>query len=144
MTKPTSYSIQSYGEMITDGPRMQAYTDALTRSVFPGCVVLDIGAGTGIFSMLACQLGAGEVHAVEPDDSIQVARAIAAENDFSDRITFHQSLSTEINLTKRADVIISDLRGILPLLQHHIPSIIDARERLLAPAGCLIPESDDL
>jgi len=130
--------------MITDEPRMQAYVEALTRAVFPGCVVLDIGAGTGIFSMLACQLGADEVHAVEPDDSIQVARAVAAENGFSHRISFHQSISTKLDISKRADVIISDLRGVLPLLQHHIPSIIDARERLLAPGGCLIPQADDL
>ena len=144
MTTPTSYSIISYGEMITDEPRMQAYTEALTRAIFPGCVVLDIGAGTGIFTMLACQLGAGHVHTVEPDDSIQVAREIAAANGFTDRITFHQSISTEIDIINRADVIISDLRGILPLLEHHIPSIIDARERLLVPGGCLVPQADDL
>jgi protein arginine N-methyltransferase 1 len=144
MTTPTSYRIHYYGEMITDEPRMQAYVEALTRSVFPGCVVLDIGAGTGIFSMLACQLGAGQVHTVEPDNSIHVAGEIAAANGFSDGITFHQSISTKIDIPKRADIIISDLRGILPLLQHHIPSIIDARERLLAPGGCLIPQSDDL
>ena len=144
MNRPTSYSILSYGEMVTDKPRMHAYVQALEKVVRPGCVVLDIGAGTGIFSLLACQLGAGKIHLVEPDDSIHVARAISAANDYTNRITFHQTLSTQIRLTKQADVIISDLRGVLPLLQHHIPSIVDARDRLLAPGGKLIPDSDKI
>ncbi|MEZ5577324.1 MAG: hypothetical protein R3F44_17540 [Candidatus Competibacteraceae bacterium] len=45
------------------------------------------------FFLLACQLGAGRVYAVEPDNAIEVARTSAAANVFSDRITFHQMLS---------------------------------------------------
>lgn len=130
--------------MITDRARMDAYFQALQQVVRPGCVVLDIGAGTGIFSLLACQFGAGHVHAVEPNDAIQVARESAAANGFGDRITFHQTISTAITLPQRADVIISDLRGVLPLLQHHIASVADARQRLLKPDGALIPQRDTL
>jgi protein arginine N-methyltransferase 1 len=39
-------------------------------------------------------------------------------------------------------VIVSDVGGLLPWYQTHIPSIIDARERLLAPGGMLIPQRD--
>ncbi len=144
MHQVTGYRLISYGDMITDRPRMDAYAQALQQAVSPGCVVVDIGAGTGIFSLLACQLGAGHVHAVEPDVSIEVARAMAAANGYSNRITFHEAVSTKVGLSAVADVIVSDLRGILPLLQHHIPSIIDARERLLAPDGLLIPKADTL
>jgi protein arginine N-methyltransferase 1 len=42
------------------------------------------------------------------------------------------------------DVVISDLRGALPLFQRHLPSIVDARERFLAPGGVLIPQRDVL
>lgn len=144
MGNPTGYRLASYGDMIADRPRMEPYARALHQAVRPDCTVLDIGAGTGIFSLLACQFGAGHVHAVEPDDAIQVAQQIAAANGFSDRITFHQALSTEVRLPAPADVIISDLRGVLPLFQHHIPSIADARQRLLAPGGVLIPCRDTL
>lgn len=144
MSGSTGYSVANYGDMITDRPRMAPYARALRQAVRPGCVVLDIGAGTGIFSLLACQLGAGHVHAVEPDDAIQVARAMAAANGYAERITFHQALSTTVTLPAPADVIVSDLRGVLPLLQQHIPSIIDARQRLLAPGGVLIPRRDTL
>lgn len=142
MTPPTTYSLAGYGEMISNRPRMEPYAEALRQAIRPGCVVLDIGAGTGIFSLLACRFGAGHVHAVEPDDSIQVARAMAVANGYADRITFHQTLSTAITLPQPADVVVSDLRGIVPLLQHHLPAIIDARQRLLALGGVLIPRCD--
>jgi protein arginine N-methyltransferase 1 len=144
MTHSSGYSIAGYSEMITDAPRMDAYIAALEQSVRPGCVVLDIGAGTGIFSLLACRLGARRVYAVEPDDALQTAREIAAANGYADRIEFIQDISTRITLPERADVIISDLRGVLPLYQHHLPSIADARARLLAPGGVLIPRRDTL
>jgi len=144
MANTTGYSLAGYGDMISGRPRMEPYVQALRQAIRPGCVVLDIGAGTGIFSLLACQLGAGHVHAVEPDNAIQVARDMAAANGYAERITFHQALSTAVTLPAPADVIISDLRGVLPLLQGHIPAIADARHRLLAPGGVLIPRRDTL
>jgi len=143
-SKPTGYRILSYGEMIADHPRMDGYAEALRQAVRPGCMVLDIGAGTGIFSLLACQFGAAEVHAVEPNDAIELARTMAGANGCTDRIHFHQTLSTRLTLPRPADVIISDLRGVLPLFQHHIAAIADARRRLLAPGGVLIPGRDRL
>ena len=138
------YSISGYGSMIADKGRMEAYSKALAQAMKPDSVVLDIGTGTGIFAMIACQLGAKKVYAIEPSNAIQVAKEIAAANGFSDRIQFFQKLSTQVELPEKADIIISDLRGILPLLENHIPSIIDARERLLKPDGVLIPQCDRL
>ncbi len=144
MARTTGYSLVGYGDMITDHVRMDAYARALEAAIRPGCTVLDIGAGTGIFSLLACRFGAGRVDAVEPEEEIQVARPNADANGYADRITFHQAVSSKVELPRRADVIVSDLRGILPQLQHHIPAIIDARERLLVPGGRLISQADEL
>ena len=136
------YSISGYGSMIADRARTDAYAEALSKAVQPGSVVLDIGTGTGFFALLACRFGARRVYAIEPADAIAVAKEMAAANGYSDRIEFIQDLSTRVILPERADVIISDLRGVLPLFQHHLPSIIDARKRLLAPDGILIPRRD--
>ncbi len=138
------YSVASYGSMMADQVRMNAYAEALRKSVKPDSVVLDIGTGTGICALLSCQLGARRVFAIEPSDAIQVAREIAAANGYADRIEFIQDLSTNITLPERADVIVSDLRGVLPLLGHHFAAIADARRRHLVPGGVLIPQQDTL
>jgi protein arginine N-methyltransferase 1 len=136
------YSIADYGAMIADKARTGAFARALADAITPGATVLDIGTGTGIFAVLACRMGAGRVYAVEPADAIEVARAIAAANGCADRIEFIQGLSTSMTLPERADVIVSDIGGVLPWFQTHIPAIIDARRRLLADNGVLIPRRD--
>lgn len=138
------YSVAGYGKMIADRERMDAYIGAMRQVVRPGSVVLDIGCGMGIFALLACQIGARRVYAVEPDDAIQVARELAVENGYEDRIVFIQDRSDRIGLPEKADVVVSDLRGVLPLFQQHLPSVIDARKRFLASAGILIPQRDTL
>jgi len=138
------YSLHFYSQMLADAPRMGAYTAALRQAVKPDSVVLDLGCGPGVFSLLACKFGARRVYAVEPASVISVAREAAVANGCADRIEFFESLSTEITLPELATVIISDLRGVLPWFEQHIPSIIDARERLLARGGVLIPQCDVL
>lgn len=138
------YSISGYGEMISDRVRVEAYARALERLVKPDAVVIDIGTGPGFFAMLACRFGACRVYAIEPSDIIQVAKEAASANGYDERIEFIQDVSTRVQLPERADVIISDLRGILPLFEQHLVSIIDARTRLLAPGGALIPRRDAL
>jgi protein arginine N-methyltransferase 1 len=123
---------------------MEAYAGALRQTVNADSVVMDLGCGPGVFALLACKLGARRVYAVEPDNVVGLAREAAAANGFADRIEFFEKLSTEITLTEPATIIISDLRGVLPFFQQNIPSIIDARKRLLARGGVLIPRRDIL
>ena len=137
------YDIGSYGDMIVDR-RIDPYVQALKAAIKPGDLVLDIGTGTGFFAILACKFGARKVYAIEPDDAIIVAKQVAIDNGCADKIEFIQGISTEIDLPERADVMISDLRGALPLFQHHISSISDARHRLLAPHGIQIPQQDTI
>ena len=136
------YSIGDYGDMIADKVRLDPYAYALRAKIGPNSVVLDIGTGAGIHALLACKFGARKVYAIEPNDAIHLARELAQANGFADRIEFIQDISTHVTLPERADVIVSDLRGVLPLYGQHIPSIIDARQRHLAPGGTLIPKRD--
>lgn len=138
------YSLAGYGTMVADGVRVGAYAEALRTLVRPGSIVVDIGTGPGIFAILACRLGAKRVYAIEPSHVIQVARDVATANNCADRVEFIQEISTRVTLPERADVIVSDLRGVLPLFQRNIADLIDARRRFLAPGGVMIPRSDSL
>ena len=138
------YSLDAYGSMIADRVRVGAYAQALRKTVREGSVVVEIGTGPGIFAVLACQLGASCVYAIEPSEIIQVAREVATANGCADKIVFYEGLSDEVTLPTRADVILSDLRGVSPFFGRHIPSIVDARRRFLSPEGVLIPRKDTL
>jgi len=138
------YSLGAYGSMIADRVRVDAYKEALRKTVRKGSVVAEIGTGPGVFAVLACQLGAERVFAIEPAEIIQVAREVAAANGCAGRIEFFEGLSSGVTLPARADVILSDLRGILPLFERHIPAIADARRRFLAPGGTIVPRRDTL
>ncbi|HEX9759858.1 MAG TPA: class I SAM-dependent methyltransferase [Candidatus Acidoferrales bacterium] len=137
------YSIADYGTMIADRTRVEAYAAALNR-VARGAVVLDLGAGPGVFTVAACRAGARRVFCIEPDDAIQLAREAVRANGFEDRVAFFQDISTRVEIPERATVLVSDLRGVLPWFQEHIPAIADARRRLLAPGAVLIPQRDTL
>ncbi len=123
--------------------RVDAYAEALRQTIVPEhSVVLEIGTGAGFFALLAAKFGARHVYAIDPSPSVHIGRELAAANGVEHRITFMQEHSTQVTLPERADVIVSDIRGSLPWWQHHILSIADARERLLAPGGVLIPGQD--
>jgi len=136
------YSVSGYGRMVADAVRGDAYCRALDAAVRPGSVVLDLGTGTGFFAVYAARLGARRVIGIDPSDAIHVARQVVRENGVEDRVELIQTLSTRLSLPERADVIIFDLRGVLPPLEEGVAAIADARERLLAPGGVLIPHRD--
>ena len=136
------YTLADFGDMLCDARRVAAYRGALEAAIVPGCTVLDIGTGTGAMALLAVTLGAGHVHAIEPNPAIHAARELARHNGIEDRITFHQAMSTDVSLPERAHVLVSDLRGVTPFFQTHIPTIVDARERLLTPDATLVPARD--
>ncbi len=128
--------------MIADTARTRAYEEALKLAITPGCTVMDIGAGTGILSMLACRMGAGKVYAIEPNDAIRLAPELARANGCEDRIRFLQQSSLETRLAEPVDVIVSDLRGLSALCYRSVETIMDARTRFLRPGGILIPQRD--
>jgi type I protein arginine methyltransferase len=138
------YSLADYSLMIADPVRMAAYSGALRSLIRPGDVVVDIGTGPGVTAILAVQAGAGRVYAIESSDLVHLGRSLAEDNGCADRIEFIQGISTEVELPRPADLVFSDLRGVLPLFGRHIPSIVDARTRLLATDGALLPTRDQL
>jgi protein arginine N-methyltransferase 1 len=139
---PQMYSLSAYGEMLGDRVRIEAFARALRGAIRPGSTVVELGTGPGAMAVLACRLGAGRVYAIEPCSVIQVAREVAKANGCADKFEFIEDISTRVSLPVRADVIVSDLRGVLPLFGTHIQSVADARERFLATGGTLIGRKD--
>jgi protein arginine N-methyltransferase 1 len=129
--------------MIEDVSR-RAYAAALRATITRGSIVADIGTGTGFMALLACRFGAHRVYAIETSDSISVARDTARANGYSDRIVFLQKRSSIVTLPERVDVLVADLRGVLPPFGRHLVDIADVRDRMLSPSGTLIPKSDIL
>ena len=126
--------------MLVDEPRMRAFAAAVRRSVRPGDVVLDIGAGTGVLSFLACSAGASRVYAVEQGPVIELARELSARNGFDDRVVFINDWSTEIELPEPADVVVTETIGNAALDEGIIAWTIDARHRLLRHGGLVVPQ----
>ena len=137
------YDLAAYASMIAFKGRTSAYARGIEARVV-GSVVLDIGAGTGILSFLACRAGASKVYAVESADIIQLARETAADNGFSSRIEFIQGLTTEIELPEKVDGIVCDIHGLLPVNGKSIVSILDARDRFLKPGGWILPSRETI
>lgn len=125
--------------MIEDEQRMDAFEEAIRQVVKPGDVVVDLGAGTGVLGIFACQAGAGQVIAIERGPLEHVARALYRENGFADRLCWIGRDSLEIELSVRADVLISETLGNFGIDEGLPVYLGDAVERFLKPTGRCIP-----
>jgi protein arginine N-methyltransferase 1 len=70
-----------------------------------------------------------------------VAHEIVEANGLGDRIVFIQATSTAVSLPEPVDLVITDVRGALPMFGRSLATMIDAR-RFLAGAGVIIPAED--
>ncbi len=136
------YSVLEYGWMAADPVRIDAYSRAIAKAVKPGDVVVDLGCGTGLMSLLALRAGARMVHGIELNPAVWLARDVMAENGFADRFRAHHQSSFDVKLDEPADVIVADLRGISPLFDQNLAVLEDAKKRMLKANGILIPSKD--
>jgi protein arginine N-methyltransferase 1 len=139
-----AYTLHEFGAMFAAPVRGRAYAEALARVIRPDSVVVELGAGPALFSLLACKLGAARVYAIEPNPVIELAPLLAADNGLADRLVCIEAISTAVTLPERADVLIADLRGVLPFFHGSVGSVVDARERFLKPGGLVVPQRDTL
>jgi protein arginine N-methyltransferase 1 len=129
---------------IEDRPRIDAFRRAIREVVRPGAVVVDLGSGTGILGLLACEAGAARVYSIEMTGMIEVARAVASRNGFADRIRWVHDESTHAIVPERVDVAMCDQIGHFGFEAGVFEYMNDARRRFLKPEGLTIPARVDL
>jgi protein arginine N-methyltransferase 1 len=128
--------LQRHAAMLADGVRVAAYRAALADAA-PGKHVLDLGTGSGLLALLAAQAGARLVIAVEETAIADVAAQAIAPFPIIELI---RRPSRDVALDPPVEVIVHELFGNDPLAEGLLPTICDARRRLLAPGGRLVPD----
>lgn len=130
--------------MLLDKARCEAYREAIRRTVRPGDVVVDLGAGTGLLSFFALQAGARHVYAIEVGPTAEAAAELIEANGFRARVTLIHGNSKKVRLPQRCDVLVTEtLSSFCFDSENTIEYVADARERFLKPGGRIIPESAD-
>jgi protein arginine N-methyltransferase 1 len=137
-----TYNVGDYVAMIADPHRTGAYVRALRKMVTPATVVLDLGSGFGFFAVLAARLGARHAYAIDPNDAIALGPALARANGVADRVSFIHGDARRANLPERANLLVEDVRGVLPLSAGRIALLRDARERLLTSDARVVARRD--
>ncbi len=133
--------------MMNDVPRNDAFETAIKAAIGragPEARVLDIGAGSGLLSLMAARAGARKVTACEMEPMIaEMAQQIVAENGYADHITVHAVPSTELavgdQLDAPADILVSEILSSDLLTEKVLDTFEDAHRRLLAPDAIVIP-----
>jgi len=128
--------------MLSDPVRNKLLYKAIKQHVNGTTSFLDIGAGTGVWAILAAKLGAKRVVAVEIEEAlIPMIFKHAQENGVANKIEIIHGRSDDVKIRGKFDVIVSELFGSAAFGENTVRSFIDLRDRFLAPGGVLIPQS---
>ena len=131
--------------MLNDHNRTAFYKAMLTESVTSDSVVLDLGAGTGLLSILAAQAGAKRVYAVEANRELaKLAKDMIQLAGFADRVTVYHTMSTDLQahqLPEPANLLVSEIFGTLLLTESAEVYVADAFTRgLLHTSAQTLPQ----
>ena len=139
-----SLIVDEHRQYLHDPVRLAAFDRAIGDRVGRGSVVLDLASGSGILGLMACRAGAARVYSIEAGGMVEVARGVAAENGFADRVQFIKGYSLHVALPEQVDVVVADQIGNFGFNAGVLEYFADARERFLKPGGVIIPSRLDL
>jgi protein arginine N-methyltransferase 1 len=126
---------------VGDATRIEAFTRALHQVIKRGQIVLDLGAGTGILSLLACSAGAGRVYAIDDGGIAGLARELVRRNGCAERVTVIREHSERLTLPELVDVVVCDQIGRMGVDVGMRQYMLDARNRLAKRDATLIPRT---
>jgi len=133
-----------YFPMVSDSARHKIYEAAFRRNIRPGCCVLDIGTGTGLFAMMAARAGAGKVITCEARPAVASAVSdVVARNGLANRVCVVAKRSSDlemgVDLDAPADVVVWDNLSNNLIGAGALPAIEQAARRLVRPGARFIP-----
>eukprot|EP00117_Sycon_ciliatum_P023393 scpid69193/ scgid19899/ Protein arginine N-methyltransferase 2; Histone-arginine N-methyltransferase PRMT2 len=140
-------TLKIHQEMLGDKPRTLAYQNAIKqcRADIEGKVVLDVGCGTGILSMMCARDGgAAKVYAVDASPLTTQVQKLVEANGLADRITVIRGKVEEIDIPEQVDLILSEWMGTFLLFEFMLESVLSARDLFLKPDGTLWPSQASL
>ena len=138
---PMYTEFEVHRTMIHDRVRTEAFRRAIDAVVRPGDMVLDVGAGSGILSVLAAKAGADRVYAVEETSIAVLAHELAVANGVGDIVQVIQGDASEVEPPEPVDVLVSEWLGGFGIDEGMLVPVIAARDRWLKPGGTMIPSS---
>lgn len=136
--------LREFERYVLDHERTALFARAIAAQVRPGDVVLDLGAGFGLLSMLCARHGAARVYAIEQGPYVELGRAIAADNGLAERIIWVAGNSADVALPEPVDLIVSETLGQWALEEFTVEYLHDACRRFGKPGVRLIPQSIEL
>lgn len=130
--------------MMNSFDRNNAYYLGMKAAVTPETRVFEIGAGSGLLSMMAAKLGARSVVACEAVTLIaETAQKIVACNNLQDSVKVLARPSFEVELGQdfpaKADILVHEIFSSELTSEHVLPALEDAKRRLLKPDAKIIP-----
>ena len=135
--------------MMSDETRNSAYDAAIRASVGPDDVVLDIGCGSGLLSMMAARAGARKVYACDDNEYIaRAAQSIVEANGFAEHINIINKRSTDLrigtDMAERANVLVCEIFDVSVVGEDALHTIRHAFDHLLTPDARVIPQGINL
>ncbi|RIL11800.1 MAG: hypothetical protein DCC75_01650 [Proteobacteria bacterium] len=131
--------------MLNDHERNAVFEAAIKAAVKPGVVVVEVGTGSGLLSMMAARAGAEHVYTIEKSFALyNAAKQIIERNGLSNKITVLNCWSSGVQVGRdipvKADLLIAEILGSAILDEQIVHFLNDARDRLLKPGGIVIPQ----
>ena len=135
--------------MMNEHGRNEAYQKAMNTAIRGGDVVLDIGTGAGLLSMIAADCGAKEIITCEMSKTIsEIAEKIIQKNGFDHKVSVINKNSKDLiigrDINKKVDILVSEILSSEFVGEGIQTTVLDAKKRLLKKTGRMIPEGGSI
>jgi len=125
--------------LLSDSQRLAGFTEAIRKTVQEGDFVLDIGAGSGVLSIMAAEK-ARHVHSIEIDPLVALhCKYFTNRSGFARKIKVFNQNVMEFKSSAKADVVICEMLDTALMAELQVTVMNYVLENLLKPGGKVIP-----